>query len=175
MTSPMQKVAYHVDQGAVTMYVVDANAAVQSHPDEWSFMPWSPEDTAAARSAREQRYKEEVEKAKAEGVPPPPPLPPVYEPTDRQKAELDADTKARAEAAAIVKKAQEDEEKRRLEDERVKAAKTLLASPPPVPDPNERRPFGRTGEMTPAERAAAEKRAAAKAKAEEELTTSTRR
>jgi hypothetical protein len=30
----IQLTAYHVDQGAVTMYAVDANAAVQNHPEE---------------------------------------------------------------------------------------------------------------------------------------------
>jgi hypothetical protein len=36
----VSRTAYHIGGAAVTMYAVDANAAVQNHPEEWAFMPW---------------------------------------------------------------------------------------------------------------------------------------
>ncbi len=36
----MMKTAYHITQGGVLMYAVDAHQAVASHPDEWSLQPW---------------------------------------------------------------------------------------------------------------------------------------
>lgn len=35
-----QKVAYHITDGPVVMYTIDANSAVAQHPKEWSFTPW---------------------------------------------------------------------------------------------------------------------------------------
>lgn len=177
MPIPMTKVAHHIDQGAVTMYAVDAAAAVSNHPDEWSNTPWPAADVAAWRSARDEAYKEElarykeaVQAAKDAGLPPPPPLAPpprpLIEPSARQKSEIELDTKARAEAAERVRVQTEEDEKKRIKDEQIAADKALLASPPPQPDPNERRPFGRSGPMTQAERDAAQKRTDAKAKGE---------
>lgn len=170
--SAMQKVAYHIEQGAVTMYSVDADSAVQNHPAEWSLRPWTSDQMREYRSVREERYKadmakhkEAVEEAKAANLPPPPApsaLLPQTELTDRQKAEIEQDTKARAEASDRVRAQAEKDEKARIEAEQIAADKALLASSPPLPDPNERRPFGRTGEMTPKEREAAERRLAEK-------------
>jgi hypothetical protein len=53
----IQLTAYHVDQGAVTMYAVDANAAVQNHPDEWSFMPVA---GPAGRASRQSQQTKEL-------------------------------------------------------------------------------------------------------------------
>ena len=156
------KTIYHIDTGAKQVdHEVDANAAVSGHPDEWSFEPWKQEDVAAARAAREAKYKEDYQRAEAAGQPPPPPLPLPVELSDEQQQMLDDDAKNRAEAAARVKVRKEADEKKRVEDELYKADLALLASPPPQVDPNERRPFGRKGAMTPAERAAADKKAAA--------------
>ena len=165
MVEATMKTVYHIDSGASQMYPVDANAAVSTHPDEWSFEPWKPEDVSNARAAREAKYKEDYQRAEAAGQPPPPPLPlPPADLSDEQQQMLDDDAKNRVEAAARVRVRREADEKKRVEDEQYKADLALLASPPPQVDPNERRPFGRKGQMTDAERAAAEKKAAKAAK-----------
>lgn len=162
ITAGTAMTAYHVDTGAVVFpYAIDAHSAVSRFPDEWSLVPWSASEQSAARQRRIDAHQKAVEDAKALGVPPPPApvLPPVIEPTPAEKTEIDADTKARVEAAALLKAADEKEAKEKAEVDKVAAARALLASPPPQPDPLARRPFGRKGEMTPAERAAADKKA----------------
>jgi hypothetical protein len=47
----MMKTVYHRQQGAVTMYSVDANSAVQRFPDEWSHGPWIDEERPHPNSA----------------------------------------------------------------------------------------------------------------------------
>jgi hypothetical protein len=44
----VSRTAYHIGGAAVTMYAVDANAAVQNHPEEWSFTPWPVQPAAPA-------------------------------------------------------------------------------------------------------------------------------
>jgi colicin import membrane protein len=178
MADSMMKRAYHVETGAKEMYAVDANKAVAEHPDEWAWLPFSASERDNYRAARIERHKKETEEAAAAGLPPPPPLvlAPVVEPTDAKKSEMDADTKARAEAAEVVRVAEEKERKEQEEVQKVSAAKALLQSPPPEPDPNERRPVppperrpvGRPTNAEMAARAAAEKAAADKEAADAE-------
>lgn len=134
MTNLVQKTAYHIDTGPQLMYAVDADAAVSRHPDEWSLTPWSVEDTNAWR---EGKWNEQAEANKAAGMPPPP-RPQAVELTDSEKADLDADAKARQEAYELV---EEYEKKKREEteyEERVAAARSLLATPAPVPESQSR-------------------------------------
>lgn len=156
--SPMQKRAYHVEQGAVEMYTVDANSAVATHPDEWSWEPWSESERDAYRTRRTEEHKKAVDEAKAAGkpIPPPPVFAEKVEPSKRQRIELDDDAKARAEAADLVRAHEEQEKKRIEEEEKLAQAKALLKSAPPQPE-QERRPFGRPGPLTPAEQQAADK------------------
>lgn len=161
--------AYHVDSGAFLFpYAVDARSAVSRHPAEWSMKPWSAADTTAARQARIDAHKKAEADAEANGLPKPQPLvlAPVIEPTMAEAAEIDADAKARVDAAALIAAADEEARKQNEKDEKLAQARVLLQSAPPRPDPNVRRPFGRSGPMTPAERTAAAKRAAAKAEAD---------
>jgi hypothetical protein len=142
-------VAYHIVDGAVTFnYPVDAQHAVSSHPNEWSATPWSQEDAAAAR-----------DKLKADGRPVADPEP--LSPEDQ--AELDAYNKAVAEASERLAAYQAKKAAEKAEADQVAMDEAIVASPPPRPDPTARRPFGRTGEPTPAEKAQMEKQAAAKA------------
>lgn len=135
----MAAVAHHVETGPFEFpYAIDAHSAVARFPDEWSFAPWSEADASAARAARHERL---TAQAAQDGLPAPAPPVPPPEPTPEEKAAIDEDTKARADAAAIVKAAEEAERKRVEEAEKVGAAKALLASPPPRPDPNARRPL----------------------------------
>lgn len=159
---PMMKRAYHVEGGPKEMYVVDANAAVALHPDEWSWEPWPAKARDDYRAKVQADHKKATEEAKAAGLPPPPPpvLAPVVVPTPEEKHELDADAKARAAAAELVRAAEEKERKQREEDEKVAAAKALLRQPPPQIDPEARRPPGRPSNADIAARAAAEKQKA---------------
>lgn len=147
-----RKTVYHIESGAVQLPAVDATNAVSTHPGEWSETPWSPEDAATARKAK---HEEQVAIAKEQGVDPPPP-PVELEVSDADKAMLAADAKSRKEAAERI--AKYDAEKKVVEDRdaQYKMDKALVSSPPPAV---ERRPFGRPGQMTPAEREAARKRA----------------
>jgi hypothetical protein len=143
--------AYHITSGATVFpYAVDAVHAVSSHPLEWSDTPWSQQDAAAARQRLNERNK-------LEGAPPvaePLPLSP-----EDQKA-LDEHNKAVAEAAARLKDyhAKKAEEKK-IADQ-VAADEALVASVPPQPDPNVRRPLTpaqlrkQSATLTPAEQAA---------------------
>lgn len=140
-SSVMQVVAHHVEHGAVTMYKVDAAAAVALHPDEWSTKPWSLEDRKAARERRKAEHDKAVADAKAKDLPPPAPLPEYVEPTLAELAEMSADQKARIEAMALVKAADEKEAKEREAADKLAAARALLNSPPPKPDPTVRRPL----------------------------------
>lgn len=162
-TAAIQRLAYHIDQGPVMMYAVDAAAAVQRHPDEWSYAPWSEEDAKAGRAEREAKHKKAVEDAKAKGEPVPAPLPTPIEPTEQERVEMDADAKAREEAKAIVAAADKEAAERQAELDKIAAARALLQSTPPRPDPTARRPFGRKGDLTPAEKAQLDRRNADKA------------
>lgn len=165
---PMQKRAYHIDGGAKMMYETDANAAVQRHPDEWAWEPFSTSERDAYRKRVVEQHKEAVKAATVAGQQPPPPpvLTPDVEPSEAKQAEIKDDEKARAEAAKLVQEADEKERKQREIDDKLAAARALLKSPPPEVDLNERRPTpapdrrppGRPSNATLAERAAADDR-----------------
>jgi hypothetical protein len=138
--SNMSAVAHHIIDGPVDFpYAIDAKSAVSRFPGEWSHEPWSHSDMVAAR-----------EKAGE----------PAVELTPEEQAAIDEHAKAVAEANDRLTKFRAEQEEKRKIAEQVKADEALVASAPPVPV---RRPFGRTGEPTAAEIAAAEKRAAKKA------------
>jgi hypothetical protein len=163
----MLKEAYHYQNGLTRMYAVDANMAVAQHPEEWSFTPWSADDAAAARKAVEERHAKEVEAAKAAGAAPPAPLPPEpLPPTPEEQAAIDVHNQAVSEAKERLAKFYEEEKKRKEIEDQVAADKAMVASPPPQPDPNARRPFGRKGEPTEAEKAMMAKKAEKDAEAE---------
>lgn len=144
------------------MYTVDAVNAVATHPTEWSFDPWSADDADKARSALHDKQVEEAAAAGRPTPPSPPPLAPLS-PADEEMVSNDA--KARADAAARVKARKEADEKKRLEDMQFEQDQALLNTPSPAP---ERRPFGRPGPLTPAEREAMERKKAAQAAKDQE-------
>lgn len=147
--------AFHIVTGAFTFpYAVDAQQAIGQHPLEWSAVPWTAERETTARARINERNAELNQ-------PPLPELPPL---SPEDQAALDEHNKAVSAAAERLaeyhaKKAEE----RRIADQ-VAADEALVSSPPPRPDPTIRRPFGRKGDPTPAERAAFEKKQAADAK-----------
>lgn len=153
------RTVYHIESGANRLPAVDAASAVSQHPGEWSNDPWEPAEAAKARKAR---HDEQVAIAKQQGVEPP--LPPA-EPhvSDEDKEMLSADAKGRKEALDRIVKYEADKKVADDRDAQYKQDKALIASPPPAVDTS-RRPFGRPGQMTPAERAAAERKAQADAK-----------
>jgi hypothetical protein len=149
--------AYHVTNGLTRMAAIDANSACAQHPLEWRKTPWTSEDAAAAREELRRRYED----AKAAGQPLPAEPPPEPAPlTPEEQAALDEHMVAVAEAkerldAFYAKKQQE-----REEAEQIARDEAIVSSPPPQPDPTARRPFGRKGEPTAAEKAMIEKKAA---------------
>lgn len=125
------KTAYHILTGPHSMYEIDANGAVGHHPTEWSWNPWSLEETNAYRQAQHER---EVAEAQAAGRPEPvAPVPLAL--TDAQQGEIDADGQARAEAAEIVAKDDAMQKEKREWDAKVTAARALLATPLHAPVP----------------------------------------
>lgn len=58
---PAKKRIYNVDGASVEMYAVDARAAVEGHPGEWSYTRFPKAETEAKAKADEH-----VAKAKAE-------------------------------------------------------------------------------------------------------------
>lgn len=160
----MQKTAFHIIDGPTVMYAADAHQAVGRFPLEWAWVPWAPEESDAARRAKRDR---EIAVAKAEGRAPPPAEAELEPLTDAQKKELADDAARRAEAAERLRAKAEADEKQRKIDEQVAADKALVSSPPPQPDRQPKRPFGRSGPLTPGEQAAADKKAAAKADADQ--------
>lgn len=156
----VSKTAHHIDDGAVVFpYAVDAHSAVSRFPDEWSFTPWTGERLDRARAARKERRDREVERAKALNLPEPAPLPEPVLLAPEDQAAIDEHTRAQAEAAKRLEEFDRQEEERKKVEEQVAADRALVAAPPPQPDPNARRPFGRKGEPTPAEQAMMQKRA----------------
>jgi hypothetical protein len=151
---------YHITDGHAVVAEIDGNTAVSQHPLEWSKTPWTAEEAAAARAEMKRRYEE----AQAAGRPlPSPPPPEPVPPTPEEQAAIDEHARAVAEArerldAFYARKAKEKEEA-----DQVARDEILVNSPPPQPDPAARRPFGRQGEPTPAEKAMMEKTAAKKA------------
>lgn len=161
---------FHITDGHSRMAAIDANTAVSQHPNEWSKAPWTADEAAAARKALRERYEVQVEEAKATGAPMPAPPPPEPEPlTPEEQAAVEEHARAVAEAkerldAFYARKAKEKEEA-----DQVARDEMLVNSPPPQPDPAARRPFGRKGEPTAAEKAMMEKAAAKKAEDEKML------
>lgn len=149
--------AHHVVLGATVFpYAVDAHSAVSRHPNEWSHAPWTAERAAKARAAIRAKHDADV----AAGVMHPTPLLPDAEPLDPEtQAAVDTHTRAQQEAAKRLEAHAHDEAERKKLEEQVAADRLLVATPAPKPDPNIRRPFGRKGEPSEAERAMMEKRA----------------
>jgi hypothetical protein len=165
--------AYHVNDGAVLFpYAVDAQQAVSRFPGEWRATPWSQADADAARAAMADEHAKLVADAKARGAPVPAPLPPPPpEPTPEEQAAIMEHAAAVAEAAARLKKFYAAEaEKKKIADQ-VAADEALVATPPPRPDPNARRPLTpaqlrkASATLTPAEQAEVDRKAAADAAA----------
>jgi len=141
--------AYHIIDGATEFkYAIDARTAVGAHPNEWSMTPWTAEEAAAARDRLQQQGVE---------------LPPPLELTPEDQAALDEHNKAVAEAAARLAEYQAKKAEEKKIADQIAADEALVASAPPVPDPTVRRPFGRKGEPTEAEKAMMEKKAAKEA------------
>lgn len=139
----MSAVAHHIVDGAVTFpYAIDAHHAASQHPAEWKLTPWTAEETAAAR--------------KESGAP-------DVEMTDEERAALEEHTKAVAEANERLAAFKAKKEAERQEALQVAQDEAIVASAPPRPDPNVKRPFGRKGEPTQAEIDAHNKREAKKA------------
>lgn len=141
--------AYHIVHGATLFnYAVDARSAVGAHPDEWSLTPWSTEDAATARDRLEQK-----------GVD----LPAPIELTPEEQEAVNQHAQAVAEANERLKAFRDRKEAERLEEYQVAQDEAIVASSPPIPDPAARRPFGRKGEPTAAEKEMMAKQAAKKA------------
>lgn len=151
--------AHHIVTGATVFpYAVDAHSAVGSHPHEWSLTPWTPERADKARAARKAQHDREVE----EGVKEPVALiPDAVELEPEEQTALDEHTQAQREAAKRLEAYEAKEAEQRKIEEQVAADRALIAQPPPTPDPNIRRPFGRKGEPTEKEREMLAKRAQA--------------
>lgn len=150
--------AHHIAHGATLFpYAIDAHSAVSRHPHEWSLAPWTAERAARARAAIQAKHDADVEA----GVMHPVSLLPDPVPLDPEtQAAVDAHTRAQLEAAKRLEAHEHELAERKKVDEQVAADRALVATPPPQPDPNvRRRPFGRTGEPSEAERAMMEKRA----------------
>lgn len=135
--------AHHILTGATVFpYAIDAHNAVAHHPHEWSHTPWTAERAAKARAAK-------------------PDLPPA-EPLDPEtQAAVDEHTQAQRAAAERIARYEEFKADEKAALERLEADRALVAAPPPQPDPNVRRPFGRKGEPTAKELEMAAKRKAA--------------
>lgn len=118
--------AFHINDGAVLFpYAVDAQFAISHHPLEWSEKPWPPEAAAASR--------EKLGLAAAAALSP------------EDQAALDAHNKTVAESAARLKAYQDKKSKEQAEADQAAQDELIIASVPPQPDPNARRP------MTPAQ------------------------
>jgi hypothetical protein len=132
-------IAYHlIDGPKVFPYANDARHAVSNFPLEWSEVPWTAEEAAAARQAMELRYVRAVEEAKAKGLPVPrdlPPLPtprPLLDPEDQ--AAITEHEHAVAEASERLKVAREKAAKKKAEEDQIAADEALVATPPPQPN-----------------------------------------
>jgi hypothetical protein len=53
----MMKTIYHIKEGESHLYQVDATAAVNNHPEEWSNEPWPKSEPAAAAPAEKPVLK----------------------------------------------------------------------------------------------------------------------
>lgn len=150
-------IGYHIVNGAFEFsYPVDRNHAVANHPNEWSKTPWTAERADKARAARKAQHDREV----AAGVKEPVALIPDAGPLDPEnQAAVDEHTQAQRDAAERLAAYDAAEAEKRKVEEQVAADRALVAAPPPAPDPNIRRPFGRKGEPTEKEREMLAKRA----------------
>jgi hypothetical protein len=79
----MLKTVYHIDAGETELYEIDARAAVQNFPKEWSDKPWSEKKATKAAEAD----ADAAAKAKADA-------------DAKAKADTDAAAKAKADADA---------------------------------------------------------------------------
>ena len=127
----MSATAHHIVDGPVLFpYAIDAQSAISRHPDEWSADPWSQADADAARNRINERNKEAGAPLLAEPIPATP---------EEQKA-IDEHAKAVAEANDRLKAFREKQAEEKKIAEQVAADEALVASAPPRPDPNARRP-----------------------------------
>jgi hypothetical protein len=138
--SHMSATAFHIRDGATLFpYAIDAQHAVSNHPGEWRMTPWSAADTIAARNESGDQEQSL---------------------TAEEQVAIEEHAKVVAEANERLQKFRAEQEEKRQIDEQIKQDELLVASAPPVPV---RRPFGRTGEPTPAELEQIKKREAKKA------------
>ena len=144
--SNMSAVAFHIVTGRQDFpYAVDAQSAVGRHPLEWSYEPWTAEASTNARKQMSDNYDRDVQNAKARGLPPP--VKPAWldaEPlvaTPEEQAAIDEHTKAVAAASERLAKRRAELAKQKEIDDQVAADEALVASPPPQPDPDARRPL----------------------------------
>ena len=159
-------VAHHINDGPVTFpYAVDAHHAVSSFPMEWSAEPWTAEAATAAREQLQASHDQQVADARARGLPVPQDLPPPPpEPTPEEQAAIMEHAQAVAEANERLKTFREKQAAEQAVAEQVAADEALVASPPPRPDPNVRRPLSRAQKkaafltLTPEEQAAKDAR-----------------
>ena len=148
--------AHHIIDGPVHFpYAVDAHHAIGTHPFEWSADPWTQESAAIAR----QRFNDRAEQTGNA------PLPEPLVPTPEEQAAIDEHAKAVAEANERLAEFRRMKAREKEYFDRVAADEALVASPPPRPDPNVRRPFGRKGPLTPAEQRMVDDKAKADAQA----------
>lgn len=166
--SNMSAVAYHVIDGPQDFpYAVDAQSAVGRHPREWSFQPWSADDTDAWRKQMSEQYARDVEIAKARGLPPP--VEPTWlyveplQPTPEEQAAIDEHAKAVADASERLKAFRAEQAEKKKVVDQVAADEALVASPPPRPDPATRRLTAKEKraeflKLTPDEQAEADRR-----------------
>lgn len=142
-------VAYHIVDGATAFnYAIDARHAVSSHPNEWSETPWSADDAEVARKRLADAGK-------------PLPEPAPLSPEDQAALDEYNATVAAAKERLAARQAKIDAEK--AEEAQAAMDEAIVASAPPKPDPEARRPFGRKGEPTAAEKKQMEKQAAKQA------------
>jgi hypothetical protein len=122
----MAAVAHHIIDGAVTFpYAVDAHSAVARFPLEWSFEPWSIEETSKAMEDH--------------GI--------VVEPlTPEEQAAVDEHARAVAEANERLKAFRDKQAAEKELADQAAADEAIVKSPSPV-----KRPFGRKGKPTEAE------------------------
>jgi hypothetical protein len=134
ISDSMMTTAFHVTDGPVEMYGVDANHAVSRHPDEWSLTPWDPQTAAEARRRVHDR---KVAEARDRGHAEPAPLVEV-EMTEEDRVafeEWKANRDAALERLAAVER---EEAEKRERDTQIATDKAIVASAPPQPDPARR-------------------------------------
>lgn len=123
----LSAVAHHIVDGAHTFpYSVDAHTAVSRHPEEWSYEPWSLD---AVNRALAEKGEPEVEMSAEE------------------RAAVDEHARAVAGADERLKAFRKKKAEAKAEEDQAAIDEAIVKSSPPI-----KRPFGRKGEPTAAER-----------------------